>query len=283
MCILAQPCVFGAHWGHNQYEEHMMKPRHIFTSFGAMAALTAFPSVAMADGPYVGVSGGIVLPEDSTSTGETTAEVPATPDFGSIPTGSEIALDTEFDNGFALGGQVGYAFENGFRVELEGTYNEYGVDAHSNLTVGGAVLDGADSAVLTRGAADAANPTVGDVLADGTGDVTHFGLFGNVFYDLQTGSGFKPYVGAGLGYQWTDVEYAPSGVAVADESDSGIAYQLMAGASFEVTETVELFGQYTYRDTTEDAEIPLTVLPATLDVESAQSLVTAGVRVKFGG
>ena len=260
-----------------------MKLRNIFASFGAVAALTAFPSVAMAEGPYIGVSGGIALPNDSSNTGETTAEVPATPDFGSIPVGSEIAWDTEFDTGFALGGQVGYAFENGFRVELEGTYNEYGVDSHSNLTVGGGLLDGVDSAVLTRGAADAANPTVGDVLADGTGDVTNFGLFGNVFYDLQTGSGFKPYVGAGLGYQWTDVEFAPSGVAVADADDDGFAYQLMAGASFEVTETVELFGQYTYRDTTEDAEIPLTLLPATLDVESAQSLVTAGVRVKFGG
>lgn len=86
-----------------------------------------------------------------------------------------------------------------------------------------------------------------------------------------------------MGYQWTDVEYAPSGVGVTDESDSGIAYQLMAGASFELTESVELFGQYIYRDTAEDSEIPLTLLPATLDVESTQSLVTAGVRVKFGG
>ncbi len=261
----------------------MMKPRSIFASCGAVLAVAAFPSAALADGPYVGVSGGIVLPEDSTNEGETTAEVPATPDFGSIPVGSEVAWDTEFDNGFALGGQVGYAFDNGLRVELEGSYNEYGVDTHSNLTVGGAVLDGVDSAVLTRGAADAANPTVGAVLADGTGDVTNFGLFGNVFYDLQTGSGFKPYVGAGIGYQWTDVEYAPSEIAVADESDGGFAYQLMAGASFEVTESLELFGQYTYRDRTEDAEIPLSLLPATLDVESAQSLVTAGVRVKFGG
>ncbi len=260
----------------------MMKSRYIFTTSAAVLAITAIPSAALADGPYVGVSGGIVLPNDSSNTGEIEAEVPATPDFGSIPLGSEIGLDTEFDNGFALGGQVGYAFDNGFRVELEGTYNEYDVDEHSDLTIGGAVLDGVDSAVLTRGAADAANPLVGDVLADGQGDVSNFGLFGNVFYDLQTGSGFKPYVGAGLGYQWTDVEYAPSDVAIADDDDGGFAYQLMAGASYAVTDSVELFGQYTWRDTTDDAEVPLTLLPGTLEVEGGQSLLTAGVRVKFG-
>ncbi len=260
----------------------MITPRHIFTLSGAAIALAAIPSAAMADGPYVGVSGGIALPEDSSNSGEFEAEVPATPDFGSIPAETELAWDTEFDNGFALGGQVGYAFDNGFRVELEGAYSEYDVDTHSNLTVGGAVLDGVDSAVLTRGAADAANPLVGDVLADGQGSVSNFGLFGNVFYDLQTGSGFSPYVGAGIGYQWTDVDYSPSGVAVADDDDGGVAYQLMAGASYAVTDGVELFGQYTYRDRTDDAEVPLTLLPATLEVESAQSLITAGVRVKFG-
>jgi opacity protein-like surface antigen len=265
----------------------MTTPRQIFTLSGAALALVAIPSAALADeprsGPYIGLSGGAALPEDSSNAGEFDAEVPATTDFGSIPAGSELAFDTEFDTGYALGGQIGYAFENGFRVEVEGAYSEYGVDTHSNLTVGGAALDGVDSAVLTRGAADAANPTVGAVLAEGTGEVSNFGLFGNVFYDIQTGSGFAPYVGAGLGYQWTDVEYAPSDIVVADEDDSGLAYQVMAGASYAVSNGVEVFGQYTWRDRTDEADIPLTLLPATLGAETGQSLVTAGVRVKFGG
>ncbi len=249
----------------------------------ALIALFALPSAALADGPYIGVSGGVALPSDSSNSGEFEAEVPATDDFGSIPEGTELGWETDFDTGYTISGQAGYAFENGFRLELEANYTDYDVGSHSELLVGGANIDGVDSAVLTRTAADPANPTVGAVLADGQGSVSNFGLFGNVFYDIQTGSGFKPYVGAGLGYQWVDVDYSPSGVAVGDDDDAVFSYQLMAGASFEVTESVELFGQYTYRDTTEDADIPLTLLPATLGVESQQSLISAGVRVSFGG
>lgn len=236
---------------------------------------------AHAQGPYIGLSGGIVLPEDSQNSGEFEETVPATPDFGEITAGTPLGWRTEFDEGFAVNGQVGYAFENGFRLEAELAYSNYGVSTHNGLTVGTADIDALDSAVLTRGAADAANPTVGAVIADGQGDVTNFGLFGNVFYDIQTGSGFKPYVGAGVGFQSVDVEYSPSGVDVGDADDEVLAYQLMAGASFEVGEKVELFGQYTWRDSFEDADIDLNLLPATLGVESAQSVVSAGVRVKL--
>ncbi|EAQ29412.1 hypothetical protein NAP1_01530 [Erythrobacter sp. NAP1] len=250
----------------------------------AALAFAAVPAAAQSEaGPYVGVSGGVSLPSDSSNEGEFEAEVPATDDFGSIPNGTDLAWDTDFDTGYTISGQVGYAFENGFRLEAEAAYSEYDVSGHSELLVGGANIDGVDSAVLTRGDASGANPTVGEVLADGQGDVSNFGLFANVYYDIQTGSGFKPYVGAGLGYQWVDVDYRPSGVAVGEDDDSGFAYQLMAGAGYEVSPGVELFGQYTFRDMTEDAEIPLTLLPATLEVESQQSLLTAGVRVKFGG
>ncbi|QFT77163.1 outer membrane protein [Erythrobacter sp. THAF29] len=249
----------------------------------AIAALVAFPTAALADGPYVGVSGGVVLPEDSSNAGEFDADVPATPDFGAIPAGTEVGWETQFDTGFAISGQAGYAFENGFRLEAEVAYSEYDVDTHTGLTVGGANIDGADVAILTRGAADPANPTVGAVIADGQGKVTNFGLFGNVFYDINTGSAFKPYVGGGIGYQWVDVDYMPSGVAVGADEDGTFAYQLMAGASFEVSDNFEIFGQYTWRDSTEEAEIPLTLVPATLGVESSQSIISAGVRVGFGG
>lgn len=246
------------------------------------AALVAFPTAALADGPYVGVSGGVSLPGDSRNSGTFDATVPATDDFGAIPADTTLGWETEFDTGYAINGQVGYAFDNGFRIEAEGSYTRYDVDTHTGLTVGGANIDGVDVAVLTRGEPSAANPTVGEVIADGQGRVSNFGLFGNVFYDINTGSGFKPYVGAGVGYQWADVQYRPSGVDVADANDGGFAYQLMAGASVELSESAELFGQYTYRDRTDTAEVPLNLVPATLGVETGQSIVSAGVRIKFG-
>ncbi|WP_082701209.1 outer membrane protein [Erythrobacter sp. YT30] len=261
-----------------------MSIRTIALGAVAMSAL-AIPSIAQAQdddgGIYVGVSGGVALPSDSNNSGEFDATVPATPDFGEIPAGTELAWETENDTGFAISGQIGYDFGNGFRAELEGTYNEYNVDTHTGLTVGGANIDAVDVAVLTRGTPDAANPTVGAVIADGQGDVSNLGIFANVFYDIQTGSGFKPYVGAGVGYQSTDVEYSPSGVLVGDDSDGSFAYQAMAGASFELSEQAEIFGQYTYRSNFSDADIELDLLPATLGVESAQSIISAGVRFKL--
>ncbi len=261
----------------------MQKPFRNFAICGAVVGAFAVPSAALAEGPYVGVSGGIALPSDSQNSGEFDADVAATADFDAIPAETPLEWNTEFDNGLALSGQVGYAFQNGFRVELEGAYSEYDVSGHSGLTVGGADIDGVDVAVLTRGAADPANPTVGTVIADGQGSVTNFGLFGNVFYDIKTGGAFKPYVGAGLGYQWVDSEFTPSGVDVADEDDGGLAYQLMAGASYAVSPRAEVFGQYTYRANTEDADIDLNLVPATLGIESDQSIISAGVRFKFGG
>lgn len=250
----------------------------------AAAALLSIPGAAAAQGAYVSVTGGYVLPSDSDNEGETTANIPATADFGAIPSGTSVSWTTEFDNGFEASGAIGYATTSGLRLEGQLFYNSYDVDTHAGLTVGGGNIDGVDVAVLTRGPANAANPTVGQVIADGQGDVTNIGLFGNVYYDIGgPDAAFKPFVGAGLGYQWTDVNYQPSGVDVADESDGSFGYQLMAGAGFEVSEGLDLFAQYTYRDTFGDPEVELNLLPATLEVETQQSIVSLGVRFNFGG
>ena len=52
------------------------------------------------------------------------AELLATPDFGAIPAGTDLSWNTEFDTGFAISGVAGYAFDNGFRLELEAAYEE---------------------------------------------------------------------------------------------------------------------------------------------------------------
>ena len=248
-----------------------------------MASLAALPAAASAkEGPYIGVSGGVALPNNSNNAGSFDTTVPATADFGAIPADTSLGWETEFDAGYAINGQVGYAFDNGLRIELDAAFSRYDVDTHRGLTVGGANIDAVDVAVLTRGTPAASNPTVGAVIADGRGRVSNFGLFGNVFYDIDTGSDFKPFVGAGIGYQWADIRFIPSGVDVADDNDGGLAYQLMAGASLALSERAEVFGQYTWRDRTDTANVPLNLLPANLGVETGQSIISAGVRIKLG-
>ncbi|ANU07542.1 P44/Msp2 family outer membrane protein [Paraurantiacibacter namhicola] len=251
---------------------------------GASALALAVPGVAQADGPYVGVSGGWVMPDDSDNTGEIDTAVPASVGgtFPAIPAGTAVGFNTEFDDGWEASVAVGYKFDNGFRIEVQPFYNQYDVDTHSGLTVGGTNIDALDVAVLTRGAASAANPTVGQVLADGRGDVSNYGAFLNIAYDIPAGS-IKPFVGGGVGYQFTDVNYQPSGVTVIDGDEDGFAWQAFAGLAFAVSDNVDLYGQYTYRAGFDENRFNNQLLPGYLDVENKQQIVSVGLRFGFGG
>ncbi|AKH43255.1 Surface antigen [Croceibacterium atlanticum] len=251
-----------------------MRKTALIASFVALAA----PASAFAAEPYVAISGGVALPGDSMNEGAFDVTVPATPDWGAIPADTSLEWKTEFDTGYAISGQIGMRYSNGLRTELDLSYTSADVDTHSGLAAGGAVIDGVDVAVLTRGAPGAANPTVGAVIADGQGRVKTLGAFVNGFYDFNVGGGISPFVGAGIGYQQVDVVFRPSGVLVADDKDSGFAWQLMAGANVSVSESAEIFLQYTYRESFDRADIELTLLPATLGVESGGSALAAGVR-----
>lgn len=248
----------------------------------AGVASLALPGTAHASETYFGISGGASLAGKSANEGEFTANVPATADWGAIPSGTSLGWNTEFDTGFALSGQLGLKFDSGLRTEVEVAYTRNGVKTHNSLAAGGAVIDAVDVAVLTRGAPSAGNPTVGQVIADGEGNVSSLGGFLNVFYDIPTGSTFEPYLGGGLGYRQVTVEFEPSGVPVADDSDAGFAWQLMAGGTFAVSDSIDLYAQYTYRQNFDRADVALDLLPATLGVETDQSVVAVGLRVKLG-
>lgn len=252
--------------------------------FAILAAGTslAFSGIAHAGEPYVGASAGLNLPSDSKNRGEFEGDVAATADFDAIASGTELDWTTELNNGLDLNLFAGYRFDNGIRLELQGFYNEASVDLHRDLAVGGTVIDGIDSAVLTRGAADPANPTVGAVLSTDDGQIKNYGLFANALYDFQISETFVPYVGAGVGFTRQDVEYQPSGVDVVDDAKTRFAYQAMAGVTYKLSPSFELFGQYTYRNM-DRGDYDVNLLPATLGVKSEQSLFNVGFRIPLGG
>ena len=254
--------------------------------FGASAIALMTPASAIAGEAYVGVSGGLVLPENSRNQGEFDTTVPAVVDgttevWGAIPAGTDLEWTTEFQEGWQAGGVIGYAFDNGLRAEIEGFYNEVDVDQHYDIAVGSANIGPADASLLLR-ALDPAGIAVGSVLADGRGDVKNYGAFLNLLYDFDADGPVSPYVGCGIGYQWTKLNYAPSGVAVGSVKDDGLAWQGIAGISFDVSSNVEMFAQYAYRAQFDDTVVPLSIVPATIEVKNKQSLLTAGLRVKFG-
>ncbi len=242
-------------------------------------------SPALAEGgPYIGISGGVTLPQTSKERGTFTSTVPATvapnPVYPAIASGTDLGLETRFKTGFDVSGYFGYRLDNGLRLEVQVAYSRNDVKSHSNLTVGGTTVDGIDASVLTRGARVGAN--VGAVIAaPGVGRVSNLAILGNAYYDFNREGKLQPYIGAGLGIERVDVNYAPSGIQVARGKKSVFAYQAIAGLTYKVSPGVELFTQFAYRGA-DRARVPLQLVPATFGVQSRQSVLSAGIRIPLG-
>lgn len=196
-----------------------------------------------------------------------------------IPAGTALSWDTEFDPGWSLAPALGYAFGNGFAVEAEIPYFANDVDAHRGLALGPDALGSEDAAVLISGA-EPLGTSVSALLADGRGDTRTIGYMANALYHFDTGTGFRPYVGAGLGVAETQVDFAPSGTRVVDADDNGFAWQVKAGVTYALSRNVDVFGEYRFFRQ-DEAEVQLGLLPGKVEVESEAQTLSAGVRFRF--
>jgi opacity protein-like surface antigen len=88
-------------------------------------------------------------------------------------------------------------------------------------------------------------------------------ILGNVYYDWKNDSGLTPYVGAGLGYGWTNA------VGGGYTSTSGVAAGLALGVSYDMTNNLALDVGYRFHDIWTTGATP------------AEHQVTAGLRFKF--
>ncbi|MEL7231816.1 MAG: outer membrane beta-barrel protein [Pseudomonadota bacterium] len=248
-----------------------------------IAAGSALGMGASAEGWYASGSIGINSQSDSSNSGITGAFT--TGDIGDgttidVAAGTDYGWNTEFDNGLALSGEVGKAMFGGWRFAGEIAYTSADVDTHNGVTLGGGSIDALDAAAIA-GSPTALGVTIGDVVADGQGEIESLSVFANVYYDFNTEGAFQPYLGAGIGFSDVDVTYRPSDIGVIDDGETKFAYQLKAGAAFEINETTAVFGEYAYR-ATDDIETENDLFPGTLDIENQQNIFSVGVRFKFG-
>lgn len=252
--------------------------------FASAVLVFAMPAQAQTEW-YVSGQGGVAVQGDSRNTGALTRALttgngaPAVPNGTVLPAGADVNWNTDFDSGLAISGELGARFGGGFRAGVEFAYTKADVSMHQGVTVGGTNIDGVDAAVLT-GSATQLGATVGQVVAEGRGRIRNLSLFLNGYYDLATGGPVSPYLGAGVGFTDSKIRYNPSGVGIVDDSATRFAYQLMAGVTFRVAQSVDLFGQYTYREGS-DPEVDVDLFPARLKVENNQQLLSAGVRFRF--
>lgn len=118
-----------------------------------------------------------------------------------IMLGYEASTLNEYDTGYKFGGNFGYAFESGLRIEIEAYYASAEVSRliYSNVSV----------------------PSLGFTLTEDTeipvsGSADQSAAVINAWYDFDTAGQWTPYVGGGFGEVRIDfggVDYDPNGLA----------------------------------------------------------------------
>jgi len=161
-------------------------------------------------GWYVGIEGGANWVDDNDG-------------FVGFNSGIPILPDTiSFDTGWAVLATVGYAFDQNWRIELEGGYRKNDVDVFSILST----------------------PTT-----PAGGDLSQISIMANVLFDvpLTDRLDFTVGVGAGAAYTKFDPTFAFGPGAPGDDDDWTFAYQGIAGLSYAITDRLDLTLQYRYQ------------------------------------
>ena len=169
--------------------------------------------------------------------------------------GTSIGLEAQTDDGYAIAAAVGRSF-GPLRAELEGSYRESGVGEARGL----------------------------GLTVPGGGDVSALSAMANVYFspDVQLGP-VRPYIGAGAGisrFKASNVEAVGiAGLGPVSASETGFAYQLMAGAELPLSQAATLTAGYRYF-ATPDVEASLPPFgPVDIDGPGLHELV---VGLRFG-
>jgi outer membrane protein W len=130
--------------------------------------------------------------------------------------------NASFDSGMVAGGAAGYYFTDNISAELAWDYRSNSLDK--------------------------ANFSDGTNFNDGDFASNIFFVNGYYHLDPVMNSKFRPYVGAGLGYvQEIDIDLKnASGAETSYSQDGEIAYQLIAGTSYDLTEDWDLTADVRY-------------------------------------
>jgi opacity protein-like surface antigen len=188
----------------------------------ALAAL-AIPSIAAADGPYVGVEGGVTLPR-STDLDVILNNTSASP---TTSTTYNDGYDVKYKTGWNVDALAGYKLGL-LRLEAEGGYQRAPI---KSVTASPTLLSAVSTASGTT--ATEANLGIGNRMG-----VTY--LTANALLDGSLGGGFGVYAGGGVGRAWA---------SFSGDKDNAMALTGIAGVRYAVTPNVDLGMKYQYLHT----------------------------------
>ena len=164
---------------------------------------------------------------------------------------------------------IGYGFGNGLRAEFEGSYRYNEVDGMSGFGGGGS-------------------------FGQFRGSQRTYGVMANLLYEFDVSPRFRPYLGAGVGWMWTEWHAVRGTNQVArigsDDTDSNFAYQLIAGFAVPLSPSWALTLDYRFMQVVDpelDSQAARVVTPygtarGKIDTDSFNHAIMLGVRYSFG-
>ncbi len=172
-----------------------------------------------------------------------------------ITIAAPVGGDVSMKDGFLVSGGIGYAFENGLRIEGEVSHRK--------------------------------NDFKPNTLNDPGGKIKSTSLMANAYYDFGgSDSKIKPYLGGGVGAAFSDLQTSnvrPFIPVSINEKATSFAYQLMAGVGIGVTEHLDVDIGYRYFAVTsikgQAIATPTPSIPFKAD--SQQHAATIGLRYRF--
>ena len=260
----------------------------LLSSVSAIAADLDPPAPIIEHKPVAAVGGGFYL------RGDIGYSIWNDPDleFQNDVAGFSSPFDGEdSDNALVIGGGIGYKFKKYLRIDLT-------ADHRSNKDINSTIECGACVAF----------PTIGERTLNGDTTLDLSTFFANAYLDAGTFSGFTPYIGGGVGFAYLDYgtfissnnptaanapgaaqaeldSANPSGLEnqiFAGESDVAFAWNLQAGASYDLTDNLALDGSYRYVRINGGDIAQTDVGPVTSDNLDGHEF-RIGLRYTFGG
>lgn len=246
-----------------------MTLRKLLMASAAIVSLTATMSSAEAAQPYASLFGGASFLQSQTMSGKNFTRTTT------IITGnSDRDLHTSFKTGFVLGGNAGIEWGNGLRTELELAFRQHSskrrahlrTHFHYKFTSTATTLGGARGGDNSQGGSTLYTEGGSTVFITTNYDRRHSGdvpanlrlrawsLMANAWYDFDLGLPITPYVGGGLGMAMVKVSgdlghFEGSDVVLGrlyERNDTVFAWQVGAGASLPISDSMKLFADYRY-------------------------------------
>ena len=185
---------------------------------GMAMASTAFttPALARDNEWYVGVEAGAMLVEDISL------------DVNDVANDAQVDHDTGYDIGGVVGHDCG-----AFRLEAETAYKSADLDQASAGSQGLAGATGLRT-VATN--------------APAQGDTSVLSFMVNGLFDFGDDDGLQAFAGAGIGVARVDLQGTvnTNGPGAFDDSDTGLAWQLLGGVRAPISDSFDIGLKYRY-------------------------------------